>query len=139
MKEINSYQEFNVWRRTAKPGERVIYCCARPVLDRDIAIENAILDARDVKVSGLGHFVLTKKHIRGRGRGKSRPQRQTPYPHISSESSIGVRASWKHRPRIDALKSEQLFETFRQEIEGPITDSRADRAVWDHIAGYFRK
>ena len=98
MREVTSHQEFAAWRRTAKPGERVLYYCNRPTFDRDIAIENAILDTKDVKVSGFpGNVVLTKKHIRGRGKG-GRPQGNPPihilpgYPASAQGSRGGTHA-----------------------------------------------
>jgi hypothetical protein len=139
MREVTTCQEFNEWRRTAKPGERLLYHCNRPTFSRDIAIENAILDAKDVKVSGLHLVVLTKKHLRGRGKGGG-PQRQAPYAHTASASSIGRKKSWRDPPPLSDKKSGELFETFRQKIEGqgPMTTSRADRAVWDHVTAWAR-
>ena len=140
MREIKTYQDFAAWRRTAKQGEHVIYCGGGMVLDREVAIERAIIDASDVKVDHhRGSTVLTAKSRRNRGKG-GKPQRST-LSHIAGAASIGARngVAWSDLKDKEPGKKKvnQVRKALLREANGPARPGR-DRGFEHIMDTYFR-
>jgi hypothetical protein len=131
MREVKTFQDFVSWVRVAKAGEKVIYSGDSRVLNRDIAIERAILDNKNVRVKNQGRAtILIAKGVRGRG--SERPH-QSRYSHVASAASIGAPgASWERPgdPRPGKKKIRKMRKAILEAVEGP---ARGHDHVLQHV------